>query len=162
MGLQIAKRIAPVLLVIGGMMSPGVAEASEENANILALTGTATENSLIIRQSPLGEHSAQIMIDHADALRASDLWQRPTPSRLRPGLTLQQGTGHVLDLSVGGRDNQVSVEQTGLGQRLAITSLGSNNIVSVSQVGQGNTSAVTQTGLRNTVAISQRHDINNA
>lgn len=151
-----AKKIAPVLFGIGGLVVPVGSDASEENANILQLASGGAKNYLTIQQSPLGGHSAQILVGNVDALSASDVWQRTTTTTLRPGIILQKGSGHVLDLKVGGLGNQLAVDQTGDSHHLAITSQGSRNIISVSQAGHGNRSAVSQTGLRNTVAISQR------
>lgn len=155
MSILSASRIAQLILGISGILSPGLVSTAEQNGNALRMLSFSTENNLTIVQSPQGGHSADLTISRPDTLSTSENWAREIPSLLQPGVILQNGTGHHIDLTLGGSDNQIAIQQDGSSHQSSIYSQGTGNIVSVSQRGLGNSSAVSQSGQQNTVVISQ-------
>jgi len=148
-------QIFALSVVSGAPMPPTPVASSESDENTLFLRGDTTEAQVTVWQSPQARNSAALILNGADALSDRPTWLRETSSTLRPNALMQLGEGHLMDITITGKDNQVAVTQSGMTGTATINVSGRLNMTAIQQFGRGDTVSVRQSGSANTVAISQ-------
>lgn len=148
-------RILALALLIVPLISPRPVSGSDVGENTLVIRGDSAQARMVVWQSPRARNRVDIVLNGVEALADQPTWLRANLATLRPNVLMQEGAGHILEITITGQDNQVSVAQAGFDALVTIDVVGQQNMTAVQQYGRGSTATVSQAGFRNTVAISQ-------